>query len=670
MPSMQEIFGEDGLLARRVPGFMFRPGQLRMAEAVAGLLDGGEDMDSLDFEEDSNGFSCACLAVEAETGLGKTLAYLIPAVCSGRKVVVSTNTRNLQDQILHREIPLIKSLIAPKLQAICVKGRQNYLCLYRWYQQLAAQADSLFNDSSREKIDAWIQKTRHGDRAELKWLSGTSPLWQKICCQNHFCLGSDCPEASSCFLTQLRRDAASADLLVVNHHLLFSDLAVRRTGFGEVLPRYETVFFDEAHHLENVATTFFGRTFSRLQVIDLAGDMERSALAELGGDTRQEISATAAALAGLVERFASAFPANRGRFPLNWDAANLAQAANLADQLAHLLNKTADRLVELGDRHGATWEQYGQRTADLAARLRHVLAAPEETAEGEENSYTYWYERSERNVSVSATPIEVAEDLHKTLYATARHCLFTSATLTTGESFSYFFSRMGLPASTPALSLASPFDYQGRSLLYVPERSFPSPVEPGYQQALHQRLEDLVQCANGRALLLFTSVQAMETAYTNLAERLPFPVFMQGEASRHVLLERFSREIDSVLFAVASFWEGVDVPGESLSLVVMDKLPFEVPMDPVIMARMQRISSRGGNPFFSFQIPRAIFTLRQGAGRLMRTSADRGVIAVLDVRLMTKGYGRQFVKSLPPSPLTHDLTRVADFFSQRVPNDN
>lgn len=662
MLAMRDIFGDTGLFASRVPGFVHRPDQLRMAEAVARLLAGEQDGPAAG-EEDPSTRTCTCLAVEAETGLGKTLAYLVPAVCSGRRVVVSTNTRNLQDQILHREIPLITRHLAPDLHVVCVKGRQNYLCLYRWYQLLAGQRDGLFADPAQERIDAWLQQTRHGDRAELSWLSGASPLWQKICCQSHFCLGSACPESSACFLTRLRRDAASADLLVVNHHLLFSDLAVRTTGFGEVLPRYEAVLFDEAHHLEDVATTFFGRTFSRLQLMDLAGDMERSAQAELVGEALQEILAAAAGLSGAVERFAAAFPGTRGRFPLGWSDKALAAAAGVSEQMATLLEKTAEQLDELGSRHGAAWEQYGQRAAELAARLRQILAIPEEAEE--EGRFTCWYERTERNLSLSATPVEVAEELHKTLYASARSCLFTSATLTTAGSFAYFFGRMGLRAQTPAFSLPSPFDYKNRTLIYVPERDFPAPADPGYQQALHDRMERLIRHARGRALLLFTSVQAMAAAHASLSERLPYPVFMQGEAPRHALLERFSREVESVLFAVASFWEGVDVPGESLSLVIMDKLPFEVPTDPVIMARMRRISNRGGNPFSALQIPRAIFTLRQGAGRLMRTTADRGVISILDVRLLTKGYGRQFLKSLPPGPLTHDLDRVADFFADK-----
>ncbi len=674
MADMAAIFGEGGLLARHAPGFTPRPDQLRMAEAVAALL-------SCDRED---GAPCTCLTVEAETGLGKTLAYLAPAVCSGKKVMVSTNTRNLQDQILHREIPLLKKLLAPNLYAVCVKGRQNYLCLYRWQQLVAAQADSLFKGGKDlERLSDWVECTQRGDRAELDWLSGSSPLWQQVCCQSHFCLGSDCPDSAGCFVAQVRRDAATADLLVVNHHLLFADLAVRRSGCGEVLPHCDYLLFDEAHHLENVATTCFGRSFSRLQSLELAADLERNARTTgLTGRQRDAVLSEVAALTAAVDRCTAAFPAQRGRFPLDWTAPALTAAAQEAEHLANVLDNTARHLCDLAASAGPLWEQYGERTAGLAGLLREILATacganqPDQDANAaldiprtgglDSDSFTFWYERTERNVSMAATPVEVAGELQLSLYASARACLFTSATLTTGGDFAYFFSRMGLPADSPALRLSSPFDYGHRTLIYVPEPGFPEPASPQYPHQAQSRMEELIRLAKGRALLLFTSRQAMEAAHAALESRLPFPVFMQGEASRHTLLDRFSREIHSVLFAVASFWEGVDVPGESLSLVVMDKLPFEVPTDPVIKARMQRIEEQGGKPFFAFQMPRAIFTLRQGAGRLMRSAEDRGVIAVLDARLMTKGYGRHFVASLPPAPLTHDLARVAAFFSQKT----
>lgn len=649
---MDKIFGPEGVLATRIAGYEARPGQLTMAKAVAQLLEHREE----DIPDQAS-----CLVVEAETGLGKTLAYLIPAVLSGRRVVVSTNTRNLQDQILQREIPLILEHIDPDLKALCVKGRQNYLCLYRWRQLQAARQADLFTGAEGKTIDAWLGETVHGDRSELSWLTASSPLWQKICCQSHFCLGANCPEAAGCFLNRLRRDAAASRLLIVNHHLLFSDLAVRRTGYGEVLPRYETVIFDEAHHVENVATTFFGFTFSRYQIIDLCGDVERSAETELSGKAQQAAISAAARLIGAVERLASGFPLHKGRFLLQPVLQDQPHLQTMRDDLRAALEHLSDSLDNLVAAEGP-WRQYGDRAQDLAARLDLILAEPGHEPTEEEARFTYWYERTDRNLTLFATPVDVSTELQEALLSSARHCVFTSATLTTGGHFKYFLKRLGLAADTPTLSLTSPFDYPGRTLLYVADAQFPEPAGPGYPQALRDCMEQLINHAGGRTLALFTSFAAMEQAYASLRDRLPYPLFIQGEAPRRTLLRQFSRQTDSVLFAVASFWEGVDIPGESLSLVVIDKLPFEVPSDPVIMARINRIKALGGNPFVDFQTPRAILTLRQGVGRLMRTADDRGVIAILDTRLFTKGYGRQFLKSLPPSPLTRNLDEVAAFF--------
>ena len=625
-----------------------------MARAVAQLLAAPED----DFAGQA-----ACLLIEAETGLGKTLAYLIPAALSGQRVVVSTNTRNLQDQILQREIPLIQEWVAPDLKALCVKGRQNYLCLYRWRQvQAAGQADILTGGEA-QAIESWIDATVHGDRSELHWLGSGSQLWQKICCQSHFCLGSQCPEATGCFLNRLRRDAAASQLLIVNHHLLFSDLAVRRTGYGEVLPRYETVLFDEAHHVENVATTFFGFTFSRLQILDLCGDVERSSATDCPESRRADLLAAVGRLTGSIERFAAVFPEQRGRFPL-WELLNSLDLAPSRDDLGAALEGIAQQLesMPIGEN---PWPQYAARAWELAGRLEKIAGDRFDDVSAEEVSHTYWYERTDRNLSLYATPVDVAAELHAALFTQVRHCVFTSATLTAGGNFHYVLERLGLPEDTPTLSLASPFDYRNRTLLYIPEAPFPEPTTPGYPQALHERLAALIDLAGGRTLALFTSLAAMDRAYAALRDRLRYPLLIQGEAPRRVLLQRFYRKTESVLFAVSSFWEGVDVPGESLSLVVIDKLPFEVPSDPVIMARMNRIKVLGGNPFNDYQVPRAILTLRQGVGRLMRTADDRGVIAMLDTRLFGKGYGRQFFRSLPPSPISRNLDDVAAFFGRQ-----
>lgn len=652
-PCMDKIFGATGLLATHIGGYESRPGQLAMARAVADLLRPADNDDP---------GSCASLVVEAETGLGKTLAYLIPAVLSGGRVVVSTNTRNLQDQILQREIPLIQQYIDSNLRALCVKGRQNYLCLYRWRQLQSGRQGELFAEGDNRAMDQWIGETIHGDRAELDWMAAASPLWQKVCCLSHFCLGGSCPEAEGCFLNRLRRDAAASQLVIVNHHLLFSDLAVRKRGFGEVLPRYETVIFDEAHHVEKVATTFFGLTFSRFQILDLTGDVERSA--ETGPTAeRAEMLLAVQRLSGAMERFAAAFPAARGRFLLPDLMRQRPDIPGMRDDLAAALMHLVTVLDHVDDDQGP-WRQYADRTLDLESRLSRIMAERFDDEAEAEHRYIHWFERNERNLSLFASPVDVAEELQETLFAAVRRCVFTSATLTTGGSFHYFLERIGLPEQTPTLSLPSPFDYQNRALIHVPPSDFPEPNSPGHQQALHEYMETLIHHAGGRTLALFTSFQAMEAAYHALLGRLRYPMLMQGEAPRRTLLAQFSRETESVLFAVASFWEGVDVPGESLSLVIMDKLPFEVPTDPVIMARINRLKSQGGNPFAEFQMPRAILTLRQGAGRLMRTAADRGVIAILDTRLFTKGYGRQFLKSLPPSPITRDPSEVAAFFAR------
>jgi len=644
-----DIFGAKGVLARHLAGYEPRPGQREMAEAVAAVLaDPGR---------------ASCLVVEAETGLGKTLAYLVPAALSGRRVVVSTNTRNLQDQILQREIPFIQQYIDPSLQALCVKGRQNYLCLYRWRQHVAAGQGKLFEGDGTEGIAAWLEKTTYGDRSEMSWLAGSSPLWQKICCQSHFCLGSDCPDGTSCFLNRLRRDAAKSSLLIVNHHLLFSDLAVRRSGYGEVLPRYEAVIFDEAHHVENVATTFFGTTFSRYQVLDLTADVERSAINDLSGRRRDEVAAAARSLMGMLEQFFLLFPQEGGRLPLTGLLASCHGLDSARDAVLAGLARLVEAMDGLDSRE-EPWGQYALRAEDLGERLRTVTTESFADLPPEDIRAVHWYERRDKNLVLSATPIDVAEDLRTTLFDMVQQNVFTSATLSAGGDFSYFLKRLGLPGDTPAMTFPSPFDYGGRTLLYVPEQTFPEPQAPGYTRALHDRLQKLIRLSRGRALLLFTSVQAMDQAYYALRDEVAYPLLLQGTGPRRELLARFAEEKESVLFAVASFWEGVDIPGEALSLVIIDKLPFEVPSDPVIMARINRVRAEGGNPFFDFQVPRAVLGLRQGVGRLMRCSSDRGVMAVLDVRLFSKGYGRRFLRSLPPSPLCRDLAEVRRFFSK------
>jgi ATP-dependent DNA helicase DinG len=654
---MKNFFAAGGLLAQHLLAFEPRAGQLHMAQAVQDVLAaGGENRG-----EESEGQRARVLLVEAETGIGKTLAYLVPALLSGQRVVVSTATINLQDQILTKEIPLIERLLGKSAAALCVKGRQNYLCLYRWNQYRSSPQLSLVEHADIVKIEHWLKKTDSGDRAELPWLADGSLLWPKISAHSNQCLGSECPDAAPCFINQLRKQAGSARLLIVNHHLFFSDLALRQGGFAEILPRYQAVIFDEAHHLEGVATQFFGRSFSQYQILDLVNDIERQAEADLVAKNRDSLVASARGILLRMERFSLLFPTSRGRYPLAEIITAHPSWPQEVEELAHGIEQLAKLLAEKSQ-IGEVWSVLSGRAIELAADLRHICLPPTKT----ENPFVHWYERRERTISLSATPVRIAEELEKTLYSSVQSCIMTSATLTAGGDFSYLKERLGLTADTTSLQFHSPFDYAHRTLLYVPEQDFPEPAHPSYSTQICQRVLELLEISQGRALLLFTSFKGMDEMAGFLeTSSLSHPILVQGRASRHSLLEQFKKTTDSVLLAVASFWEGVDVQGDALSCVIIDKLPFEVPSDPVLQARIQAITEAGGKPFFDLQVPRAILTLRQGAGRLMRAATDYGVIAIMDVRLFSKGYGRSFRASLPPSPVVRSVAEVRHFFNTK-----
>ncbi len=646
---MKEIFAEGGKLSSGLEGFEPRAGQQQMAEAVAELLSA----------DDENGDGRASvLLIEAETGIGKTLAYLVPALLSGQRVVVSTATINLQDQIVKKEIPLLEKIFKTDIPALCIKGRQNYLCHYRWFQHCATPQVSLLEDDDIKKLEKWLAKTESGDRAELSWLPDRSPLWPKISAQSNQCMGSDCPEFQLCFVNRVRKKAGAARLLIVNHHLFFSDLALRQAGYGEILPRYQAVVFDEAHHLENVATNFFGKHFSHYQLLDLLGDLERYAKKDLEPSVFDRLVGSARGLRQRLDGFTAIFPAKRGRYPLQPLVEKSDEWQATVENVLQGLEKLSEQCSELAH-HGEVWNLFADRASELQKNLFHIAGVEH----GEEGDFIRWYERRERAVSLSATPVRVAEELENCLYNSVQSCIMTSATLTTGGTFKYMQDRLGIDDRCKTLCLQSPFDYKGRTLLYVPEQGFPEAAAQNYNEILRDRIYELLKISRGRALVLFTSFRAMDMVAEYLSGKLSYPVLVQGTASRHSLLDQFRETNDSVLLAVASFWEGVDVSGDSLSCVLIDKLPFEVPSDPVIQARMKAIEADGGKPFFQFQIPRAILTLRQGVGRLMRSTGDRGVIGVLDIRLYSKGYGRMFRSSLPPSPVVRTLEEVKEFFA-------
>ncbi len=648
---MEDFFTKNGKLAQALLGFEARRGQQEMAKAVAELLSSSAEKKEK---------RASVLLVEAETGIGKTLAYLVPALFSGQRVVISTATITLQDQILKKEIPLLARVLDTEIPVLCMKGRQNYLCYYRWYQYRLGSSEKITSHEEEERIDKWLGKTESGDRAELHWLPDKSPLWPRISAQSNQCLGGDCPEFASCFVNKMRKKAGSARLLIVNHHLFFSDLALKQSGYGEILPRYQTVIFDEAHHMENVATTFFGQHFSHYQLLDLLADIQRQGEEDLTKNSFAKITAFCLGLKSRLEHFATIFPKSTGRYPLlplvqktdNWN--------EQVDIVARGLEQLAEKCVAF-EGFGEIWNMFAERSTILQQTLLHIAGARSE--EEESTSFIRWYERRKRTVSLSATPIQIAGELEKNLYGSVESIIMASATLTTGGDFTYIRERLGVDETAKTLCFHSPFDYKRRTLLYVPESTFPETTAPHYTTMLCERMHQILCISKGRALLLFTSFKVMELVAEYLYDKVSYPVLVQGTASRQALLETFREKTDSVLLAVASFWEGVDIAGDSLSCVLIDKLPFEVPSDPVIQARMQGIENAGGKPFFSFQVPRAILSLRQGVGRLMRSSKDQGVIGILDIRLFSKGYGRIFRASLPPSPVVRTLEEVEDFFA-------
>ena len=640
---MQRYFGPQGILAQKVEGFEFRDSQLKMAEAV---------LECLNLERP--------LMVEAGTGTGKTWAYLLPAILSGKKVVVSTGTKTLQDQILDHDIPFLKRHIYPPLKAVCVKGRKNYLCRRR-FQDFSYQP-TLWNKSEARlfrRFQTWAVKTITGDRAEIHWLPDQFHTWNEVSSNSEQCLGQQCKHHSICFLTQLRQDASRAQILVVNHHLFFADLALRMKHIGEILPPYDAVVFDEAHQIEDIIGQYFGIEFSNLRINDLMCDLQR----ECGKKSPkikngQQIQHIAQQMDTLNRRLLHCLtqPTGvQGRFVLDIQKAGKPftdtcnQIIHALEQLSALLNseRESDPVVE----------SFNRRSLELAHAVGEIL-------EQRDPSLVYWYEVSPHAVFIRGTPVDVAHIFQEHLLRQTGAVAVTSATLSVAGSFDYLRGSLGMPSEARSLLLPSPFAYDRQALLYIPSR-FAPPQDPGFCGLAAEQAMAILAKTQGRALFLFTSYRNMNQVYQLLRDRLPYPILVQGQKPKRVLLAEFKEKVDSVLLATSSFWQGIDVPGEALSCLMIDKLPFEVPDDPVVASRMEQLEKQGKSAFFQYQVPRAIIQLKQGVGRLIRSSRDQGVIAIFDVRLLSKSYGRLFLKSLPLYRLTHDLAEIDDFLSGR-----
>jgi ATP-dependent DNA helicase DinG len=644
------LLGADGPFARELPNFAPRLAQQTMALAVQQAIAGRDT-----------------LIAEAGTGTGKTFAYLVPALLSGERVIISTGTKTLQDQLYFRDLPKVRSVLGARLKTALLKGRANYLCLYRLDQTVREGATFERAQAAQlATIRAWSARTRRGDRMELAEVPEESPLWPRVTSTPENCLGAECPFFDDCHVVKARREALDADVVVVNHHLLFADLALKQEGFGEILPGAAAFILDEAHQIPELAGQFFSQSVSARQLTELAQD----ALTECNGITGaiglllEPVEALQDALRKL--RLAmDALPA-RGAFQQLQDRADV---RGLLHDLRELLATLAELLASQAER--------SRGMANLHERAELFVERLDRIVEGERgrDHDVRWYETFPRGFALYATPLDLAVPMRGLRERTHAAWIHTSATLSVAGNFDHFARQLGLD-DPQTLSLESPFDYARQGMCYLPAGlSDPNIFDQGrfdkgrfdkgrrdYTEQVIEAVLPVLHASNGRAFLLFTSHRALRRAAELLQDKVPWPLFVQGTAPRPRLLEEFRASGHGVLLGAASFWEGVDVVGEALSVVVIDKLPFAAPDDPVLMARLDALEQSGVNPFMGWQVPSAVIALKQGAGRLIRDVHDRGVLVLCDPRLTTKGYGKLFLASLPPMPRTRELSDVRAFF--------
>ena len=635
---LDEIFGPGGILAQNLNGYEFRASQLEMARSVLRAIRDSEHL-------------CA----EAGTGTGKTLAYLVPSLASEGRIVVSTATRNLQEQLISRDIPLVRDLIMPALDAVCIKGRPNYVCLLR-LERICGQGRLFPRESSPgspQDLLEWSKNTSTGDRAELDWLADTSELWEAVDARGEICIGSKCPYFEECFITRLRRRAQEAQVLIVNHSLFFTSLSISSDAGGGILPDYSTAILDEAHEVEEIASGLFGRRISSNQLEDLARD------AASVSSRDSELIRISERLIDSSLKIRQALPPASGRFSLNLfldedrSTTDLRRVrheefAGLKTNLMELYHFLESRIGDSPD-----YEQMVRRTDNHLGTLEEILETDDEDS-------IYWAERSRRGVSLNQTPVNVASVLRKRLFSETPTVVLTSATIKTGDSFEFLKNRLGMDDSLE-VDLPGEFDYQSQARLFVP-RDLP---EPSSEEAFRLQvlyIKNLLEITEGHAFLLFTSFRQMKKVHGILRKEKDYPLLLQGERPKTVIIDDFRRTPNCVLCATGSFWQGVDVPGRALQAVIIDKLPFQVPTDPVVSARFRQMKLNGRDPFREYAIPAAVIALRQGLGRLVRSREDRGIMAVLDSRLWNKWYGKYFLESLSSIPVLDNLGQVEDFW--------
>ena len=633
--SLERIFGASGWLARHHPSFEYRPGQLEMAEAVESSLQSGQH-----------------LIVEAGTGTGKTLAYLAPLVRSGQRVVISTGTKNLQEQLFYKDIPFIQKLF-PKLRATLMKGRQNYLCRQKLYDiERQPVLNGLEEVDLYQQLREWERRTETGDRTEVAGLRDSSELWQRVDARRETCTGQKCPQFERCFITWMHQRAAESDLIIVNHHLFFADLALKQTDYASLLPDYTAVVFDEAHEIEDVATQYFGQKVSNYQIEELARDTEATLKAK--AIESGEVLSAVRELRRRSELFFELFPTGDGRTNFDNRESFLEVRRGTYSAFVNSLIRLETELLGVKDRP--------EEINNLARRAAEIRKALDVIMESRDRSLVYWWERRGRGVFIEASPIDVSPILRERLFGKVRTVILTSATLAVGGKFDFLKRRLGVETAREKI-LESHFDFARQAILYTPLH-LPDPRHAEFSSRAAGEIVSLLKATEGRAFVLFTSYQQMRAVYELVRRRLRYPLMMQGSMPRNALLDKFRSTPHAVLFATSSFWQGVDVQGQQLSAVIVDRLPFSVPSDPVVAARIRQINEEGGNAFVEYQIPEAVIALKQGFGRLIRSETDRGVLGILDHRIVKKHYGKIFFDSLPPYRRAGRLEEVSEFMQE------
>jgi ATP-dependent DNA helicase DinG len=646
-----DVLGPGSPLSRSVPHWEDREGQLAMAQAVEAALDGENH-----------------LFVEAGTGTGKTLAYLVPAVLSGRKVIVSTATRALQEQIYFKDIPLVARALEAhgvRFRAALMKGLANYVCLRRLHEAQASGGRAL--DGTLARIADWARRSESGDRAELADVSENAEAWRDVSSSSETRIGSGCDYFERCFVSRMRREAEDAQIVIVNHHLFLADLALREAARGaSVLPAYDAVVFDEAHAIEDIATDFFGVRVSSARVESLVRDAERS-LASAGALGTPESASTRITLDGVREA-ARAFFESFTRRGSEVESRRAFGAEELTAPVRAAHEALDVRLAALEAAARVRSEEslltLARRTGEAREDLRGLLRGSSSGGDEETADQVRWIEVRSRSVVLGASPIDVGPALRARLFDRVSSVVCTSATLATGTSFHFAKARLGAPPESRELVVASPFDFASRAVLYLPE-DLPEPSAPGFDEGAAARIAELARMTDGGAFVLCTSTRGMKAIHARLAGS-GLELMIQGEGPKHLLLERFRASGKAVLVATMSFWEGVDVPGWALRLVVLDKIPFAPPGDPVVAARCSRLDRNGGSGFAEYSVPSAAMTLKQGFGRLIRTQRDAGIVALLDRRVVRRGYGRALLAALPPARRVRTLDALGAFYAELV----